>query len=150
MQFKISPIELRLHNIVGRRYYNPHPTKQGYAVEPVFVKIIRENGEINITVSLKEKMQVKIICADLVSIPLTEDWMKRFKNITRHESDGSHWYAFQVISKEHNSGVIIIKWWYGKQCHVELGKGFSKVCETVHEFQNFIRYLTNHEPEFIK
>jgi hypothetical protein len=79
-------------------------------------------------------------------INLTEEWINKFEDITKHEINDTTYYAFGFGGGDRNRGVLIIKAYpYGGFWKIELGQGMSKVCQTVHEFQNFIFGMTNTE-----
>lgn len=73
----ITSSELRIGNILGRTYYNPHPENPSWEIEPCFVAGIQKN-HLQISGSLNEKRLLKTGYEGIKPIPITKEWMVKF------------------------------------------------------------------------
>ena len=72
-QTAIKPADLRVGNIANRKYFNPEPNKENWALEPVVVCAINING-----FNVKLKNGGNSVVDYLEGIPLTGEWLKKF------------------------------------------------------------------------
>ncbi len=133
----IEAKELRRGNIVGRPFYNPHPITPSYEVATAVIHALPEHSA-RITELYRNEI-TKIDYADLQPIPLTQEWLHRFGGTMNQESGV---WRF----KWGQNGVVFVFLHQGyDQYAFELGNGFDKPVEFVHEFQNFFFALSNQE-----
>lgn len=90
--------ELRIGNLVKRRYWNPYPNNEKFELQ--ICKIVALGKEIAIVVDLNGKSELKIFYSDLQPIPLTEEWLLKFGYNEEDLSQGK-------IIKGINGGYII-------------------------------------------
>lgn len=71
----IKAEECRIGNLVGRKYWNPHPTEPYWMIE---VETVVEIRMAKVLLEDRHKQRCKFDYDSLEPIPLTEEWLKRF------------------------------------------------------------------------
>lgn len=70
--------ELRLGNLVFRKYWNPQPENERFCLEPCIVIFISGNN-VNVSpINKKVKLKFKIDSGDISAIELSEEWLFKF------------------------------------------------------------------------
>lgn len=131
----MNDTELRINNIVGRKYSNPNPKGTTIEIEPCFIKEIR-SVNVNITLSLKDKSVLsKVSYGSIEPIELTEEWLIKFG----FELNGSMYskYPDTVIDEKLLwIGIYSDKMEYDAEFYCP---------KYVHQLQNFYFALTGKE-----
>jgi hypothetical protein len=122
--------DLRLGNLVNRKYWNPHPIDPSYCNDVVTVCRINES---NVNVKLSDGSILKNM--DVEAIPITEYWLLKFG--FEKTDNGSYPvfhkdnFYFELVNHK-KLGFIFPKYWSVKILYI-------------HQIQNLYHSLTTQE-----
>lgn len=132
--------ELRINNIVGRKYSNPNPKGTTIEIEPCFIKEIR-SVNVNITLSLKDKSVLsKVSYGSIEPIELTEEWLIKFG--FKYDDDEYEFMSLELLSGLKIHSDISDKF---SICTLVLNRKMTIGIEYVHQLQNLYFALTGKE-----
>jgi len=132
--------ELRIGNLVNRKYLNPNPRNTGYEYEPAEITLIRENS-CNIKLKDGNKLDIAFKHGSISPIAITERWLLDFDFEKEFNNTNSRWEYF--ISR-HGSNVIIEP--FNSQWIFIWELNFvGRPIDSVHQLQNLYFALTGQE-----
>lgn len=129
--------DLRIGNIVGRKYFNPNPKNPKQEIEPCYVVGLLDLARVSL--DLKGRDVLKCDYELLEPIPLTKEWIIKFGFSDKGYKDG-------YIAKDFGSGGIIldfvltkpfVKGEWQKHYAFDFSEHRFVQFEFVHELQNF-------------
>lgn len=133
--------ELRIGNIVNRRYHNPNPTGHSILTEPCVVKLIRESI-INVTCGISDKRIVKQPIDNISGIPLTEEWLLKCGFNTVTESSAGKRYS--IVENHIFNNDLTVVYWKTTSNAGKIMRGDLQI-KNVHQLQNLVFALTDAE-----
>jgi hypothetical protein len=123
--------ELRIGNLVNRKYFNPQPENKNWQLEPVEICALGF-GKYNV----KLKNGGHSLIDYLEPIPLTEEWLLKFG------FEKTMAWTFAIELKGNN---MLVYYLGEKGCSIGF-KSYSEFdCKYAHQLQNLYFALTNEE-----
>ena len=142
--------ELRIGNLVYRRFWNPEPNNERHSFEFAEVCSISKEGAVNVSVG---RVRLKLKLEDVTPIPLTEELY-----LSLGFSKGSSgWFRITYFSEEDADDVNVISVnVFSNRCTVDVESEETRSAYTakgiqyVHQLQNLFFALAGEELKYSK